>query len=179
MNHPSTITTLQLANTLAQKQDTLLIDVRTPAEFRNVHLSASINLPLDQVCPDNISKLLEQQGVDLDKPIHIICQAGKRSQMAIDKLKGSVSNPLILIEHGLSACPDTLLIKTTGGAISLERQVRIAAGSFVLIGVILGTLTSPLFYGLSGFVGAGLIFAGITDTCGMGMLLAKMPWNKA
>ena len=62
--------------------------------------------------------------------------------------------------------------------ISLERQVRIAAGSLVFIGSILGGLVNPLWFLLSGFVGAGLVFAGITDTCGMAMLLAKMPWNQ-
>ena len=61
---------------------------------------------------------------------------------------------------------------------SLERQVRIAAGFLVLTGVILGFTVHPGFFGLSGFVGAGLMFAGITDTCAMGMLIAKMPWNQ-
>ena len=62
--------------------------------------------------------------------------------------------------------------------ISLERQVRIAAGSLVLTGVILGWFVHPIFFGLSAFVGAGLVFAGVTDTCGMGLLLARMPWNR-
>jgi hypothetical protein len=62
---------------------------------------------------------------------------------------------------------------------SLERQVRIAAGSLVLIGIALGWFVHPYFIGLSAFVGAGLVFAGVTDTCGMGMILARMPWNKA
>jgi predicted branched-subunit amino acid permease len=62
--------------------------------------------------------------------------------------------------------------------ISLERQVRIVAGSLVLIGVLLGWFVHRGFFGLSAFVGAGLVFAGITDFCGMGLLLAKLPWNK-
>jgi hypothetical protein len=62
--------------------------------------------------------------------------------------------------------------------ISLERQVRIAAGSLVVVGVLLGWLVHPILLGLAAFVGAGLVFAGITDTCGMGMLLARMPWNQ-
>ncbi len=61
---------------------------------------------------------------------------------------------------------------------SLERQVRIAAGFLVFTGVILGATVNSSFYGLSGFVGAGLMFAGITDTCMMGMLIVRMPWNK-
>lgn len=63
-------------------------------------------------------------------------------------------------------------------AVSLERQVRITAGSLVLIGAILGYFVHPYWIGLSAFIGAGLAFAGITDTCGMGMMLARMPWNQ-
>jgi hypothetical protein len=62
--------------------------------------------------------------------------------------------------------------------ISLERQVRIAAGSLVVIGCTLGFFVHPLGYVLATFIGAGLVFAGVTDTCGMGMLLARMPWNR-
>ena len=62
--------------------------------------------------------------------------------------------------------------------ISLERQVRIAAGALVFLGTILGAAVSPYLLIIPGFVGAGLVFAGITDTCGMGMMLAKMPWNQ-
>ena len=64
-------------------------------------------------------------------------------------------------------------------AMSLERQVRVAAGSLVLLGVALAALVHPGFVGLAAFVGAGLLFAGLTDTCGMGLLLARMPWNRA
>ena len=66
----------------------------------------------------------------------------------------------------------------SGPPISLERQVRISAGALVVAGVALGWFVHPSFYGLSAFVGAGLIFAGITDICGMCLLLAKLPWNK-
>ena len=70
------------------------------------------------------------------------------------------------------------MTRGTVKVISLERQVRIAAGSLVFIGVALGCFVHRGFYGLSAFVGAGLVFAGITDFCGMGLLLAKLPWNK-
>jgi len=65
-----------------------------------------------------------------------------------------------------------------GNAISIERQVRIAAGLLVFFGVLLGVWVHPGFLAISAFVGAGLAFAGITDTCGMAMMLAKMPWNR-
>jgi len=78
---------------------------------------------------------------------------------------------LAWIEAGLSVNRGTTKV------ISLERQVRIAAGSLVLTGVLLAIFVHPYFIGISAFVGAGLIFAGITDWCGMGLLLAKLPWN--
>lgn len=62
--------------------------------------------------------------------------------------------------------------------IDIMRQVQIVAGSLVLIGVLLGWTTNAAFYLLSGFVGTGLLFAGITGFCGMAHLLDKMPWNK-
>jgi hypothetical protein len=86
---------------------------------------------------------------------------------------------VINIEGGTNACIVAGLPVVRGKkAISLERQVRIAAGLLVLLGVILGWLVHPAFFGLAAFVGAGLVFAGVTDTCGMGMILARMPWNQ-
>ena len=86
---------------------------------------------------------------------------------------------VINVEGGTQACTRTALPLVRGKkAMSLERQVRIAAGSLVVVGVTLGWFVHPVFFGLSAFVGSGLVFAGITDTCGMGMLLARMPWNR-
>ena len=86
---------------------------------------------------------------------------------------------VVSVEGGTKACEKTDLPLVRGKkAISLERQVRIVAGSLVLIGVILGWQVHPAFYGLSAFIGGGLLFAGLSDTCGMGMMLARMPWNK-
>ena len=86
---------------------------------------------------------------------------------------------MVNVEGGTLACVEAGLPVVRGKkAISLERQVRIAAGSLVLLGVLLGWFVHPAFIGLSAFVGAGLVFAGITDTCGMGMMLARMPWNQ-
>lgn len=62
--------------------------------------------------------------------------------------------------------------------IDIMRQVQIAAGSFVLLGVLLGALVTPYFYALSGFVGAGLLFAGVSGFCGMARVLGAMPWNQ-
>jgi len=101
--------------------------------------------------------------------------------MALDKLDSGQHSELIIIEGGLNALK-AAGAKTIIGSkktISLERQVRIAAGALTLLGVVLGFTLSSSFFALSAFVGAGLMFAGITDTCGMGMVLARMPWNRA
>ena len=85
---------------------------------------------------------------------------------------------MVNVEGGTLACVDAGLPVVRGKkAVSLERQVRIAAGSLVLLGAAL-SFVHPAFVGLSAFVGAGLVFSGITDTCGMGMILARMPWNQ-
>ena len=85
----------------------------------------------------------------------------------------------INVEGGNTACVAASVQVVRGKkAISLERQVRIAAGVLVCAGAALGFFVHPYWIGLSAFIGAGLVFAGVTDTCGMGMVLAKMHWNQ-
>jgi len=105
--------------------------------------------------------------------------SGKRSQQAREKLAAAGCEDLSVLEGGGSAWEAAGFPVERGRAVmSLERQVRVAAGLLVLLGVILGTTVHPGFLGISAFVGAGLTFAGLTDWCGMGMLLAKAPWNQ-
>ena len=153
-----------------------LIDVRTPVEFREVHVEIARNVPLDQLDP---AALIQARNGSAQEPLYVICRSGGRGQQACEKfLKAGFSN-VVNVEGGTIACVEAGLPVVRGKkAISLERQVRIAAGSMVLLGAVLGWFVNPAFIGLSAFVGAGLIFAGITDTCGMGMILARMPWNQ-
>ena len=152
-----------------------LIDVRTPVEFREVHVEVARNVPLDQLDP---AALMQARNGSTNEPLYVICRSGSRGQQACEKfLKAGFSN-VVNVEGGTLACVEAGLSVIRGKkAISLERQVRIAAGSLVLLGAGLGAFVHPAFMGLSAFVGAGLMFSGITDTCGMGMLLARMPWN--
>lgn len=111
--------------------------------------------------------------------MYVICNSGNRSGKACEKFLAGGFDEVVNVEGGTKAWDEAgLPVKRGKKAVSLERQVRIAAGSLVLVGVILGFTVHPGFFGLSGFVGAGLLFAGITDTCAMGMLIAKMPWNR-
>jgi rhodanese-related sulfurtransferase len=153
-----------------------LIDVRTPAEFRELHVSFARNVPLDQL---DARQLAVSQNGRKNKPLYLICQSGSRGQKTCDKL-AAAGIEAVNVEGGTLAWAAAGLNVVRGKkTISLERQVRIAAGSLVLLGCVLGYFVHPLGYGLAAFIGAGLIFAGVTDTCGMGMLLAWMPWNQA
>jgi rhodanese-related sulfurtransferase len=152
-----------------------LIDVRTPVEYREVHVEIARNVPLDQL---DAAALMKARNGSANEPLYVICRSGSRGQQACEKfLKAGFSN-VVNIEGGTLACVEAGLPVVRGKkAISLERQVRIAAGLLVLLGVML-YFVHPAFIGLSAFIGAGLVFAGITDTCGMGMMLARMPWNQ-
>ena len=153
-----------------------LIDVRTPVEYREAHVEFARNVPLDQLDPAAFMK--SRNGAESD-PLYVICRSGSRGEKACEKIVKAGYTDVFNVEGGILACEQTNLPFERGKkAISLERQVRIAAGALVLLGVVLGWRVHPALYGLSAFVGAGLVFAGVTDTCGMGMLLARMPWNQ-
>jgi rhodanese-related sulfurtransferase len=151
-----------------------LIDVRTPVEYREVHVTFARNVPLDRLDPAAVQG---QRAGSPEEPLYVICRSGSRGRQACERLLAA-GLEVVNVEGGTLACVGAGLPVVRGEkAISLERQVRIAAGSLVLLGAVLGWLVHPAFVGLSAFVGAGLVFAGVTDTCGMGLLLARMPWN--
>ena len=153
-----------------------LIDVRTPIEFREVHVEFARNVPLDQL---EVAALIQARDSSTNEPLYFICKAGGRGQQACGKFIKMGFTNVVNVEGGTDACVEAGFSVIRGKkAVSLERQVRIVAGSLVLLGAALGWFVHPAFFGLTGFVGAGLIFAGITDTCGMGMILARMPWNQ-
>lgn len=152
-----------------------LIDVRTPAEFREIHATIARNVPLDRL---DAQVIAASRNGAAGKPLYVICRSGKRGDQACQQLEKAGLN-VVNVEGGTLAWEQAGLPVVRGKkTIALERQVRIAAGSLVLLGVALGWFVHPVFYGLAAFVGAGLVFAGVTDTCGMGMLLARMPWNQ-
>jgi len=173
---PSTISPQQLAELSRSGAEIELIDVRTPVEFREVHVQFAWNVPLDRLDPQ---ALLAGRGGPADRPIYFICRSGGRGKTACEKMLSAGFPTAINVEGGTLACEAAGLPVVRGKkAISLERQVRIAAGSLVLAGVVLELSLHWAGYLLAGAVGAGLVFAGVTDTCGMGMLLARMPWNR-
>jgi rhodanese-related sulfurtransferase len=166
----SHISAHELAEQLAARQ-VGVIDVREAIEYASGHISGSLNIPLSRITR-----------VDLPRgPLVLVCQSGKRSARAMKQLlQQGHSQPMADLLGGLPAWEQAgfSLQKAKGAPLPLMRQVQIAAGSLVLIGVILSQTVAPGWIWLSGFVGAGLTYAGISGFCGMARLLAAMPWNQ-
>jgi rhodanese-related sulfurtransferase len=170
-----TITPARLEELRAAGEAVEMIDVRTPVEFRELHVASARNVPLDRLDPAAVRQ--ERVG-STETPLYVICRSGGRGRQACEQLLAAGLNA-VNVEGGTLACVDAGLPVVRGKkVISLERQVRIAAGLLILLGAVLGWLVHPALVGLSAFVGGELVFAGVTDTCGMGMLLARMPWNR-
>ncbi len=150
-----------------------VIDVREFSEFDNERIADAQLMPLS-----NFEKHADE--IDHDKPVYLMCRSGNRAKQAAEKLVKKGFTDIHVIQGGMAAWSGANLpvIKGESKVWSLERQVRFAAGAFVLTGVLLGVFLSPYLILLSAFVAAGLIFSAVTDTCGMGMVLARMPWNK-
>ena len=147
-----------------------------PSEYREKHAEGAINFPLDTLDPAQVVSTLR---VDPDKPVYVICQGGNRSSKATQQFLDAGIDTVVNVEGGTTAWIDAgLPIQRGKKSVSLERQVRIVAGGLTLLGAILGFAVHPWFIGISAFIGGGLMFAGITDTCAMGMMLSKMPWNR-
>ena len=151
-----------------------IIDVREFSEYDSERVTGARLMPLSQ-----FEKHVAE--IDRTKPVYLMCRSGNRAKQAAEKLIAKGFADVRVIEGGMQAWSNANLpvIKGESKVWSLERQVRFTAGLLVLTGAILSFAVHPYFILLSGFIGAGLVFAAVTDTCGMGMMLAKMPWNQA
>jgi rhodanese-related sulfurtransferase len=171
MTSPSSrISAHDLADQVAGQRVTV-IDVREPMEYAGGHIAGSLNVPLSRLTQADLP-----QG-----PLVLVCQSGNRSQQGLrELLQRGHRHPLSDLEGGIPAWQQAGLPmhKLRNAPLPLMRQVQIAAGSLVLLGLILGTWVAQPWILLSWFVGAGLVFAGTTGFCGMARLLAAMPWNR-
>ena len=172
-----TITPAQLNRRLQAGEKLHLLDVRTPAEHAEIHVPGVHLAPLDRLDP---AQLLGANGFAKNQPVFVFCRSGGRAKQAAEQLEKSGFEDCEVVEGGTMAWAEAGLPvnRGTSSVMSLERQVRIAAGAIVLAGALLAQFVNPGFLWVSGFVGAGLIFAGLTDTCAMGMMIAKLPWNQ-
>lgn len=158
---------------LAKDASYKLIDVRSPLEYNEVHIKGSINIPMDMVA-SKLDELGKANGAYV-----VLCRTGTRSAMAADMLLQSGVKDVKVLDGGMTRWQKERLPAEKGvGGISIERQVRIAAGTVVLIGLALAILVHPAFIAITALVGCGLVYAGLTDNCMMGMLLMKLPYNQ-
>ena len=162
----------ELQSRLASGGQLQLVDVREHPEFAAGRIAGARLLPLGEV---------ERRAAELDRsrPVVCVCRSGKRSAQAAEKLAALGFADVRQLDGGLMAWEQAglPLERDAHAPWALERQVRFAAGLLVLAGLGL-SLVWPVAVALSWFVGAGLVFAAVTDWCGMGLLLAKMPWNR-
>lgn len=163
-----------LERLLSEDSDIRVLDVRTPAEFGSAHIPGAYNVPLDT---------LAEHAAELERhvtePIMLVCRSGTRASQACDKLATTGMANLHILDGGMQSWDDGRRpVRRGRQRWDLERQVRLVAGSLVLAGIA-GSLFVPSLKYLSGFVGAGLTVAALTNTCAMGMALSKLPYNRS
>lgn len=157
-----------------RNKEVRLLDVRTPAEYEGRHIPGSTLIPLDELAR------FSNELADIAQPLVLVCRSGNRAEQAREQLaREGVTNAFVM-EGGIKAWEaEGYDLKEGAKRWDLERQVRFAAGLMVLTGAALGFLVNPAFYAISAFVGAGLTFSAITNTCAMGTLLARLPYNRS
>lgn len=182
MSEIRTISAAELGQT--DLRQALILDVRAPMEYSEKRLAAPSALaPLFELDPEDVER---RNGILPDTPIFTLCVTDARARKAAAKLTAAGFTDVRVIEGGLTACQKAGLA-TTGQAqpktgevsASLDRQVRLVAGSLSLIFILLGIFVHRAFFLAALFIGAGQVFSGITNWCGMAMLLMRAPWNRA
>jgi rhodanese-related sulfurtransferase len=167
------ITPKEAQELTAKDSNVKLLDVRSALEYNEVHINNSINIPIDMISA-KIKELSESNQAYI-----VLCRTGNRSPMAADMLLQSGIGSVKVMAGGMMRWQKERLPVIAGeGGISLERQVRVIAGILVLLGIIMAQFVNNAFIWISIWVSCGLIFAGLTNNCLMGMLLMKLPYNK-
>lgn len=181
MTPPSTataVTTLApdtLRSWISEHQDLVVIDVRSAAEFESMHIRGSYNVPLPL-----LSEHTDELAARLGRRVVLVCQSGARAEQARHRLGRSGMDTAYVLTGGVPG------FTAAGGDVvkgrdrwDLERQVRLVAGSLVIVGLAGGKFISPKIRMLAGAIGTGLTFSAATNTCAMGQAISAMPWNKA
>ncbi|ABK05208.1 rhodanese-related sulfurtransferase [Arthrobacter sp. PvP102] len=158
-----------------EHKDLVVIDVRSAAEFESLHIRGSYNVPLPL-----LSEHTDELATRLGSRVVLVCQSGARAEQARQRLGGAGIGTAYVLTGGVPG------FAAAGGNVvrgkarwDLERQVRLAAGSLVVLGLAGGKFVSPKIRLLAGAIGTGLTFSAATNTCAMGQALSAMPWNKA
>lgn len=164
----------ELAALIREHPGVRVLDVRTPGEYETAHIAGAYNVPLE-----TLGEHAGEIRVSVAEPVVLVCQSGQRARKAEEALAAAGMANLQVLAGGMNGWAASGHPVIHGRKrISLERQVRIAAGALAAAGGVLALAVNPLFALIPAVVGSGLVFAGVTDTCGMGMLLARLPYNR-
>ena len=172
-NLPTTVDTAQVREFRETDPQVRLIDVRTPGEFASAHVPGSYNVPLD-LLREHREELTARHG----DPVVLVCASGGRAEQARTLLESAGLDRLSVLRGGITGWEQEGGELNRGrGTWAMERQVRLVAGLLVLTGVVASTAYEPLKW-IAGFVGAGLTFAAVTNTCAMSRVLGLLPHNR-
>lgn len=173
MTAPATIDSHNLSQMLGSATPPRVLDVRTPGEFETAHIAGAYNVPLD-LLREHRDEIAEH----LDEDVVLVCRSGQRATQAEETLRNAGLTNVHILDGGITAW------EANGFAVNrgtqrwdLERQVRLVAGSIVLTSI-LGSVAAPRLKWVAGAIGGGLTFAALSNTCAMGMLLSRLPYNR-
>lgn len=169
-----TIDAATLKSMLEENPNLTVIDVRNPAEFESAHIAGSHNIPLPMLSAHTV-----ELAARLDDGVVLLCQSGVRARQAHERLAAAG------LRGGQVLTESVADVEKAGGSVvrgrqvwDMERQVRLAAGSLVGLGLLAGRIASPKFRVLAGGISGGLVFSALSNTCAMGKALAYLPWNQ-
>lgn len=173
MTTAATIDSQNLSERMGSATPPRVLDVRTPGEFETAHIAGAYNVPLDLV-REHRDEIIAH----LDDEVVLVCRSGQRAAQAEESLRNAGLANVHILDGGIVAW------EAAGFAVNrgtqrwdLERQVRLVAGSVVLTSI-LGSIAAPKLKWVAGAIGGGLTFAALSNTCAMGMLLSKLPYNR-
>lgn len=173
-NAPRTVAPAELTRRLSEDPELMIVDVRTPGEFDTTHIRGSYNVPLD---------LLTEHTADLAERMHdhvvLVCQSGARASKARSALHDAGFDTVDVLEGGIAGYQEAGgTVVGRGSRWAMDRQVRMTAGSLVLLGTLAGQLIHPRLGLFAGAIGAGLTYSALSDSCAMASVLSRMPWNR-
>ncbi|WNG83581.1 rhodanese-like domain-containing protein [Mycobacterium sp. ITM-2016-00316] len=173
MTAPTTIDSQNLSELLDSATPPRVLDVRTPGEFESAHIAGAYNVPLD-LLREHRDEIIKH----LDEDVVLVCRSGQRATQAEETLRTAGFTNVHILDGGIAAWEAKGFAVNRGAQRwDLERQVRLVAGSIVL-GSVLGSIAAPKLKWVAGAIGGGLTFAALSNTCAMGMMLAKLPYNR-
>lgn len=173
MTAPATIDSQYLSDMLGSATPPRVLDVRSPGEFETAHIAGAYNVPLG-LLREHRDEIIEH----LDEDVVLVCRSGQRAAQAQETLRDAGLTNVQILDGGITAWEaEGFAVNRGAQRWDLERQVRLVAGSIVLTSI-LGSIAAPKLKWVAGAIGGGLTFAALSNTCAMGMLLSKLPYNR-